>query len=132
MVVVVVIGVPMLQALLLWTWIHPFNQLFIPTEDGDLIPSKAAKRLLGPLYQLYKPWYNLGALVNIAIKLVLTAAVGLIFSTAQGTGMLLSVRRFLLQLTYLYFIILHLYEIKFNYSTNNLLLSFNRCARACL
>ena len=129
MVVVVVIGVPMLQALLLWTWIHPFNQLFIPTEDGDLIPSKAAKRLLGPLYQLYKPWYNWGALVNIAIKLILTAAVGLIFSTAQGTGMILSVRRFFLQLTY--FIILHLYEIKFNYSTYNLYYHLTG-ARACL
>ena len=102
MVVVIVIGVPLLQALLLWKWVHPFNQLFIPTEDGDLVPRKAAKRLVGPLYQLYQPRYALGALVNIAIKLVLTAVVGLVFNTAQKTGMLLSVRPIFLQRNFIY------------------------------
>ena len=90
MVVVVVLGIPTFQFLVVWKWAHPFQRLHIPTEDGEWVPNPAAKRLMGALFSTYKPWAYMGALANTVSKLLLTAVVGLAFNKSQGNGMLLS------------------------------------------
>ena len=90
MVVVVVLGVPLFQFLLVRAWVQPFQRLHIPTEDGEWVPNRAPKRLMGALYSTYKPWAYKGALANTLIKLLLTAVVGLVFNKSQNNGMLLS------------------------------------------
>ena len=86
MVVILVIGVPVLELLLLWKWAHPFQRLYVPSEEGEWLSNPTAKRLLGALYSTYKPEAYMGALANTLIKLLLTAVVGLAFNEAQGTG----------------------------------------------
>ena len=86
MVVILIIGVPMLQLLLLWKWTHPFQRLYVPSEEGEWLSNPTAKRLLGALYSTYKPEAYMGALASTLIKLILTAVVGLAFNEAQGTG----------------------------------------------
>ena len=88
--VVVVLGVPLFQFLLVRAWVQPFQRLHIPTEEGTWVPNPVPKRLMGALYSTFKPWAYKGALANTLIKLLLTAVVGLVFNKSQGNGMLLS------------------------------------------
>ena len=91
LVVVVVIGMPALQYWMLSSWMRPFDRLFVPTDEGCLVPSVDGESVLGPLYVLYKPRFYLWALVDAAVKLVFTAVLGLVFKDAQQTGLVAAV-----------------------------------------
>ena len=90
LIVVVVIGMPALQFSLLQRWKKPFDRLFVPNNEGHLVPSADGKDILGPLYDLYKPRFYLWALVDAAAKLVFTGVLGVVFKDAQQTGLVVS------------------------------------------
>ena len=94
LVVVVVIGMPALQYWMLSSWMRPFDRLFVPTDEGCLVPSVDGESVLGPLYVLYKPRFHLWALVDAAVKLVFTAVLGVVFKDAQQTGLVAAVLLF--------------------------------------
>lgn len=86
----VVIGMPLMQWLLLRRWAHPFNRLYIPTEDGHVQPSEDGERVLGSLYIMFKPTHYWWSLLDSATKLLLTSFISLPFAESQGTGLIIS------------------------------------------
>jgi hypothetical protein len=90
LVVVVVVGMPALQYMMLRRWRQPFDQLFVPTEEGRLVPSVAGDDVLGPLYVLYKPRFYMWALADAAVKLIFTGLLGVVFNDEQQTGLVFS------------------------------------------
>jgi hypothetical protein len=90
LVVVIIIGMPVMQYVMLHRWHEPFECLFVPTEEGHLVPSEHGNDVLGPLYVLYKPRFYLWALADAAVKLVFTGVLGVVFKDAQSAGLIVS------------------------------------------
>ena len=90
LVVVIVIGMPVMQYVMLHRWREPFDCLFVPTEEGHLVPSERGNDVLGPLYVLYKPRFYLWALADAAVKLIFTGVLGVVFKDAQSAGLIVS------------------------------------------
>ena len=59
-------------------------------EQGELVPTRDGDRAVGRLYRLYtsKYWYQ--GIVNMAVKVVLAALLGVLFQKDQIAGAFLS------------------------------------------